>query len=124
MYQWFDCRLPGCRGFTGISRPKAENCTGFPPPLDSHVLETELLKSVSHKYITPKNDIITIIFQINICFECIKEMSHRDVSFMHPKHTLFCFFLFVCLFDLILYVPSTIFQLNKDGSSWVEPVLS
>ena len=31
---------------------------------------------------------------------------------------------FVCLFDLILYVPSTIFQLNRDGSSWIEPVLS
>ena len=29
----------------------------------------------------------------------------------------------VCLFDLIVYVPSTIFQLNKDGSSVVEPVL-
>ena len=29
-----------------------------------------------------------------------------------------------CLFDLILYVPSTIFQLNRDGSSWGEPVLS
>ena len=29
-----------------------------------------------------------------------------------------------CLFDLILYIPSTIFQLNRDGSSWVEPVLS
>ena len=28
------------------------------------------------------------------------------------------------LFDLILYVPSTIFQLNRDGSYWVEPVLS
>ena len=28
------------------------------------------------------------------------------------------------LFDLILYVPSIIFQLNRDGSSWVEPVLS
>ena len=28
------------------------------------------------------------------------------------------------LFDLILYVPSTIFQLNRDRSSWVEPVLS
>ena len=28
------------------------------------------------------------------------------------------------LFDLILYVPSTIFQLNRDGSSWVEPVLT
>ena len=30
----------------------------------------------------------------------------------------------VCLFDLILNAPSTIFQLNRDGSSWVEPVLS
>ena len=30
----------------------------------------------------------------------------------------------IVLFDLILYVPSTIFQLNGDGSSWVEPVLS
>ena len=28
------------------------------------------------------------------------------------------------LFVLILYVPSTIFQLYRDGSSWVEPVLS
>ena len=26
--------------------------------------------------------------------------------------------------DLILYVPSTIFQLCRDGSSWVEPALS
>ena len=30
----------------------------------------------------------------------------------------------LCLFDLILYVPSTIFQLNRDRSSWVKPVLS
>ena len=30
----------------------------------------------------------------------------------------------LCLFGLILYVPSTIFQLIRDGSSWVEPVLS
>ena len=29
-----------------------------------------------------------------------------------------------CLFDLILNVPSTIFQLYRDGCSWVEPVLS
>ena len=28
------------------------------------------------------------------------------------------------LFVLILSVPSTIFQLNRDDSSWVEPVLS
>ena len=31
---------------------------------------------------------------------------------------------YLVLFDLILYVPSTIFQLNRDGSSWVEPVLN
>ena len=31
---------------------------------------------------------------------------------------------FVCLLDLILNVPSTIFQLNRGGSSWVEPVIS
>ena len=30
----------------------------------------------------------------------------------------------ICLFDLSLYVPSTIFQLNRDGSSWDETVLS
>ena len=29
-----------------------------------------------------------------------------------------------CLFNLILYVPSIIFLLNRDESSWVEPVLS
>ena len=28
------------------------------------------------------------------------------------------------LFDLLLYVPSTIFQLNRDMSSWIGPVLS
>ena len=31
---------------------------------------------------------------------------------------------YVCLFDLILYVPSTIVQLYRDRSSWVEPELS
>ena len=28
------------------------------------------------------------------------------------------------LFDLILYLPSTIFQLNRDRSTWAEQVLS
>ena len=48
-------------------------------------------------------------------------------SIPHPKYRDYSKSLcidFVCLFDLILYVPSTIFQLNSDGSSWVEPVLS
>ena len=41
--------------------------------------------------------------------------------FLPISFNMLCFFFF---FDLILYVPSTIFQLNRDGSSWVEPVLS
>ena len=40
------------------------------------------------------------------------------------KYLTLCMLSSFCLFDLILYVPSTIFQLNRDGSSWVEPVLS
>ena len=31
---------------------------------------------------------------------------------------------FVCLFDLILYFSSTIFQLCREESFWVEPVLN
>ena len=50
------------------------------------------------------------------------------VVFPDHTHLLFIYSgmvdLFVCLFDLIVYVPSTIFQLYRDGSSWVEPVLS
>ena len=41
-----------------------------------------------------------------------------SLPFLELKYTGFV------LFDLILYVPSTIFHLNRDGSSWVEPVLS
>ena len=44
-------------------------------------------------------------------------VKHR---LMRIRHILVCF----CLFDLILYVPSTIFQLNRDRYSWVEPLLS
>ena len=39
------------------------------------------------------------------------------------KRKMFCSVL-PGLFDLILYVPSTILQLYRDGSSWVGPVLS
>ena len=42
------------------------------------------------------------------------------------QHSLFSKVPILCvsLFYLILYVPFTIFQLNRDGSSWVEPVIS
>ena len=46
--------------------------------------------------------------------------AHR----VYLVHLLFIFVVIFVLFDLILYGPSTIFQLCRDGSSWVEPVPS
>ena len=52
------------------------------------------------------------------------ELSTYEEVGLGSSLLIFIVVLFVCLFDLILYVPSTIFQLYRDGSSWVEPVLS
>ena len=52
---------------------------------------------------------MTIIFLV-YCNFIVKKLSVSDILFV--------------LYDLILYVPSTIFQLNRDWSSWIEPVLS
>ena len=53
-----------------------------------------------------------------VCTACLP-MSHK-------KEARLIWVYFVCLFmfDLILYVPSTIFQLYRDEFSWVEPVLN
>ena len=55
------------------------------------------------------------------CYELFSLSRLLNLKFSQQPITnvLFCF---VCLIDLILYVPSTIFQLNRDGSFWVEPV--
>ena len=60
----------------------------------------------------------------SIVREMKKEQREIVLAFVKVQK-IFC--LFVCLFFFVflnLYVPSTIFQLNRDGSSWVEPVLS
>ena len=64
---------------------------------------------------------------VAMLYDCIKFVSYTlCILYNHNTHTEknrpSC--LFVCLFDWIYYVPSTIFQLNRDGSSCVEPVLS
>ena len=58
-------------------------------------------------------------------------MYVKGVQEKYPNETVFhsstlkkILVLVYFLFDLILYVPSTIFQLYRDGSSWVESVLS
>ena len=78
------------------------------------------------------NYIATLIhscIQHNKCTLCItfKSSTTSPENSLNPDQlasdgAVHC--LFVCLFDLILYVPSTIFRLNRDGSSCVEPVLS
>ena len=60
---------------------------------------------------------LTYLLLFQLCFLSPKSYltSGYDIIFWHDM---------ICLFDLILYVPSTIFQLNRDGSSLVEPTLS
>ena len=55
----------------------------------------------------------------------ILSLFHKEFNkFNNTRAQMLDLFIKWFLFDLILYVPSTIFQLNRDGSSWVEPVLS
>ena len=49
------------------------------------------------------------------------DILYEEIQCMNMVYSKTCV---VCLFDLILYVTSTIFQLNRDGSFWVVPVLS
>ena len=62
--------------------------------------------------------ILTLISMINTTSESLKSL------FFCILISLAVDILFYFLFDLILYVPSTIFQLYRDESSLVEPVLS
>ena len=58
---------------------------------------------------------------------CITTDSSRMELYQYTillRHINMHYHLSFFLFDLILYVPSTIFQLYRDGSSWVEPLLS
>ena len=52
--------------------------------------------------------------------EILKYTVHLDLLSVSQLMTLHNF----CLFDFLLYVPSTSFQLCRDRSSWVESVLS
>ena len=64
--------------------------------------------------------------EVMLLTEMLSENVHLEVLEMAGKKyfTKDIHLIGFCLFDLILYVPSTIFQLNRDRSSWVEPVLS
>ena len=58
----------------------------------------------------------------------VDKTSYLSLDFLQLGDTFTCWWVpyrrSFCLFDLILYVPSTIFQLYRDEFSWVGPVLS
>ena len=51
--------------------------------------------------------------------KCLFEYLFRMVMLISNGYSAF-----ICFVCLILYIPSKIFQLCRDGSSWYEPVLS
>ena len=62
---------------------------------------------------------------ISYALVCEKELSHMGKNDGVREHSLSLQIYQIWFdFDMILYLPSTIFQLCKDRSSWVETVLS
>ena len=107
------------------------------PLLDS----MKTYRTLEKIYIDPLK-LIWNIFSINVSYFynvhifaciCIVLCLYFHAHVLHPNISRYLEFPlqetvfisdFACLFGLILYVSSTIFQLNRDESSWVEPVLS
>ena len=95
------------------------------PPASAHVTITSNGNMVGDSVMYQCYPGYTIVGHSNIT--CVDQPGFALWNDVYPRCILArkrskC--LFVCLFDLILYVPSTIFQLKRDGSSRVEPVLS
>ena len=65
-------------------------------------------------------DLVSMLCRQNLKMQQLTCNVHQVILF---ESIIFAYTILV-LFDLIFYVPSKIFQLNRDGSSWVEPVLS
>ena len=60
---------------------------------------------------------MTKVILLKFLYDIHGKKVGNHMTVLYPS---LCLFFFVW-FD---YVPSRIFQLNRDGSSWVEPVLS
>ena len=89
--------------------------SNFPRTFDIALLDLYYLVTLfSKELITGMEHFWSILFgYIHLHLSSLS--SH--LYMVHPLTILFFFY-------LILYVPSTIFQLYRDRSSWVEPVLS
>ena len=52
-------------------------------PLDANKLRDISIHAIEHKIV-----IHFLTINLNMCFECSKELSHRGGSFEYPQHTL------------------------------------
>ena len=90
--------------------------------------ETQLSKLTQY---LPRNESVfrcsNILLQCTTMYQFIAEIIYNNVSLCFAlcallKSNIWC--IHVCLFDLFLYVPSTIFQLYRDGSPGLNQYLA
>ena len=75
VYQWFDCHLPGAVVSQGISPLNVENCSGFPPPLDSRHLRSRIAYSLTSISCIPYHTITEVSFQLQDLFSYVQPLN-------------------------------------------------
>ena len=93
---------------------------------DQHAHPHILIRVIDGHSIGSQGSNISSGRKLRFCSDCADAQTNLNLRCTHMTTCTLCWIptKILFLFDLILYVPSTIFQLNRDGSSWVEPVLS
>ena len=108
----YESALPCLTLILGHHNSSGHNWNGYiKPPGELHRSGDGMTNCVN-----PDQTAVITVYTICSCLSvCI-----FGVNMIHVQPPI----VLLILFDLILYVPSTIFQLYWDRSSWVEPVLS
>ena len=90
--------------------------TGWDPTPDPWICTQTCISSQTHYWLCYKT-------WLSVSFSGIS--VENVICLLCPLHNIFrCTSEYFLFFRLFLYIPSTIFQLNRGGSSWFEPVLS
>ena len=95
--------------------------------IDSHYLNRSLHVSVLLSNCKQSITSLSLLVgtTVGVCQKCQdKQCRPRSKCFWRSSLIRVFPLCYSGLFDLILYIPSTIFQFYRDESSWVEPVLS
>ena len=103
-----------------------QNCNNLQKRAARIILKVDYITPSVEMFERPRWMTISQRINYNKAFMTYNALNNLTIAYISDlldtdSYSVFDFFY---LFDLILYVPSTIFQLCRDGSSWVEPVLS